>query len=69
MFRVLSPAESALLNAPHNGYRPGFAIEPPAADNPLFTLHNVIVTPHVAARTGDATRNVGIMAANNLVSY
>jgi len=31
-----------------------FAQEPPAKDNPLFKLDNVIVTPHFAANTKDA---------------
>jgi len=31
-----------------------FEKEPPAPDNPLFKLDNVILTPHIAAGTKDA---------------
>lgn len=31
-----------------------FAKEPPAKDNPLFTLENIVVTPHIAAMTDGA---------------
>jgi phosphoglycerate dehydrogenase-like enzyme len=33
-----------------------FEREPPPPDHPLFTLPNVVVTPHIAARTVDALR-------------
>lgn len=33
-----------------------FEREPPASDHPLFTLHQVVVTPHTAAATRDALR-------------
>ncbi|MDB5924087.1 MAG: Dimethylmenaquinone methyltransferase, partial [Betaproteobacteria bacterium] len=46
-----------------------FATEPPKPENPLFTLPNVIVTPHIAAATEHAANNMGDMAAKNLLSY
>lgn len=46
-----------------------FATEPPATENPLFSLTNVIVTPHIAAATEYAANNMGDMAAKSLLSY
>ncbi|MCC8191331.1 MAG: hydroxyacid dehydrogenase [Planctomycetes bacterium] len=40
-----------------------FAEEPAAADNPLFTLDNVIVTPHNAALTVESMDRMGLHAA------
>lgn len=34
-----------------------FEQEPAAADNPLFTLQNVVITPHISAGTRDAMSN------------
>lgn len=41
--------------------------EPPAADNPLINLKNVLHTPHLAASTSDAQINVGVDAARLIV--
>jgi len=46
-----------------------FAAEPPDAANPLFSLPNVLVTPHIAAATTDAMMRMGTIAASNIISY
>jgi len=43
-----------------------FEAEPPGA-SPLFTLDNVIVTPHTGAHTNEATANMADMAVRNLI--
>ena len=40
-----------------------FEIEPPLANNPLFKLDNVIVTPHNAALTTESKDRMGLHAA------
>lgn len=66
--------EPALVAALQSGKLAGagmdtFATEPPDAANPLFTLPNVLVTPHVAAATTDAMVRMGTVAASNITSY
>ena len=44
-----------------------FEVEPPAATNPLFTLDNAIVTPHVAGLTDEAVYRMNLRTAQNVV--
>ena len=66
--------EAALVDALRNGRLAGagldtFAKEPVDAKNPLFTLDNVICSPHVAAMTEEAMARMGTTAANNIIGY
>jgi D-3-phosphoglycerate dehydrogenase len=45
-----------------------FETEPPDPADPLFTMPNVVVTPHAATWTIDGMKNVGWYAARNLWS-
>ncbi len=66
--------EPALLEALQGGKLAGagldtFVVEPATAENPLFRLPNVLVTPHIAAMTTDAMVRMGTVAASNIISY
>ena len=43
-----------------------FAKEPASADNPLFKLDNVIVTPHCASNTQESMDRMGLHAAEGI---
>lgn len=44
-----------------------FTPEPPPADSPLWSLHNLVATPHVGANTTDARDRVGLLAVQQIV--
>ena len=43
--------------------------EPPAAGSPLFTLPNIVVTPHIAGSLGAECNRLGRMMADELERY
>lgn len=76
--RIINAARGALINeadlakAIESGQVAGAALdvyteEPPAVDNPLLALNNVIDTPHLAASTSDAQVSVAVDAAQLIV--
>lgn len=46
-----------------------YAHEPASKDNPLFTLDNIIATPHVAAMTLEGNFRMGKAAADELAAF
>jgi len=44
-----------------------FQQEPPAADNPLFSLPNILLSPHMAGMDLDSERDMASLAAQNIV--
>jgi D-3-phosphoglycerate dehydrogenase len=66
--------EPALIAALESGQLAGagldvFAQEPPDPKNPLFSMPNVIVTPHVASSTTGAAKQMGAICAQNILHY
>jgi len=64
--------EKALYNAIKNGKIAGagmdvFEQEPPLKDNPLLTLDNVVVTPHIGANTKEGQLRAGLITAEQMM--
>jgi D-3-phosphoglycerate dehydrogenase len=65
--------ETALAEALKGGQVAGAAfdvfIEEPATQNPLFSLPNVVCTPHLGAATSEAQENVALQVAEQMSDY
>ncbi|MFW5955986.1 MAG: phosphoglycerate dehydrogenase [Halorhabdus sp.] len=45
-----------------------FSEEPPGEDNPLLAVEDIVVTPHLGAKTYNAQVNVAVTAADSIIS-
>lgn len=64
--------EADLLQALTSGHLSGagldvFEVEPPSADNPLFQLENVVVSPHIAGTDEKSLEAMGVEAADCII--
>lgn len=64
--------EAALLRILEKGHLTGigidtYAMEPPGADNPLFTVPNAVFTPHCGASTAESAERVSRAVVQNLI--
>ena len=65
--------EAALYDGLKSGHVAGAAfdvfVEEPATSNPLFSLPNVVCTPHLGAATSEAQENVALQIAEQMSDY
>jgi D-3-phosphoglycerate dehydrogenase len=65
--------ESDLYDAIKSGKVAGAALDvfetEPPGDSPLFSLNQVICTPHLGASTKEAQTNVAVMVAEQIIAY
>jgi D-3-phosphoglycerate dehydrogenase/microcystin synthetase protein McyI len=64
--------EDALIDALRDGHLAGAGVdvydpEPPAPDNPLFGLEQVVVTPHVASFTDEGRRRMSVTVVEEML--